>query len=270
TGWDPSPTDLNANPSRMDWQDQRARLRWANEGAPTRAPDSALSVGSEDLVQNLNGEEPDYEVYRSSRPMVRDYNGPLSLGDPGVSASLWQESKRDNSLYRDERAWRPLDLITILVFETSEGKKEADTEVKHKSKILAAIESFLGIDSSIDKRNSQMKFPNVVSAQTTNDFKGEGETTRKGSLKATISGMVVEVLPGDILRIEGKKIISVNQEEQIMVISGLVRPRDIDSTNQVDSAKIANLRIDYYGNGTVGEAQTGGWFTRLVRVLWPF
>jgi len=251
----------------------RAQLRVVRAEDFTLSPDLKdhhLPGDGEQMVQNLNGEDPDLEIYRSSSPNTRDYNGPLSLGDPGVSASLWQESKRDTSLYRDERAWRPLDLITILVFESSEGKKEADTEVKHKSKLLAAIESFLGIDASVKDRNSQMKFPNVMQVQTSNDFKGEGETTRKGSLKATISGMVVEVLPGDILRIEGKKIISVNQEEQIMVISGLVRPRDIDSNNQVDSAKIANLRIDYYGNGTVGEAQTGGWFTRLVRVLWPF
>ena len=187
-----------------------------------------------------------------------------------MTTSLWQEGRRENSLYRDERAWRPLDLITILVIESSEGSKEAETEIKGKSSVLASIESWLGIEASIKDRNSQMQFPDLIKANTTNDFKGEGETTRKGSLKGVISGMVVEVLPGDVLRIEGKKIIAVNQEEQIMVISGLVRPRDIDSNNQVDSAKIANLRIDYYGNGTVGEAQMGGWASRLIRILWPF
>ena len=82
--------------------------------------------------------------------------------------------------------------------------------------------------------------------------------------------MVAEVLPSGILRIEGQKIISVNSEEQVMVISGLVRPRDINSANEVDSSKIANMRIDYYGKGIVGEAQVGGWLGRLMRLIWPF
>jgi len=54
------------------------------------------------------------------------------------------------------------------------------------------------------------------------------------------------------------------------VITGLVRPRDITSDNEVQSTKIAQIRVDYYGKGTVGEAQYGGWFARLLRIIWPF
>jgi flagellar L-ring protein FlgH len=62
----------------------------------------------------------------------------------------------------------------------------------------------------------------------------------------------------------------VNSEEQNMVITGLVRTRDISSGNEVDSSKIANLRIDYYGKGIIGEAQDGGWVSRFMRKVWPF
>lgn len=55
-----------------------------------------------------------------------------------------------------------------------------------------------------------------------------------------------------------------------MVISGLVRQRDITSDNEVNSSKIAQMRIDYYGKGTVGEAQYGGWMARFMRLAWPF
>jgi flagellar L-ring protein precursor FlgH len=85
-----------------------------------------------------------------------------------------------------------------------------------------------------------------------------------------MSAVVAEVLPSGLLRIEGEKIISVNNEEQVMVISGLVRPRDITSDNEVLSTKIAQMRIDYYGKGTVGEAQYGGWLGRVLRIIWPF
>jgi flagellar L-ring protein precursor FlgH len=54
-----------------------------------------------------------------------------------------------------------------------------------------------------------------------------------------------------------------------MVISGLVRPEDVNSNNEVDSSKLANVRIDYYGNGTIGDAQRGGWLGRILRRWWP-
>ena len=243
----------------------RAQYRFA---AGEGSPDAAI--------------EPSYEVYHSSAPDIRDYNGPLSLGDPGVTASLWQESRGGSDLFRDYRAFQALDLITIVVTEVSEGKKEADTDSSTESSILSGITSFFGFEHDAIESNTsgkKTKRPGddftldpsqLIKADSSNEFKGEAETTRKGSLKARISAMVVEVLPGGTMRIEGEKIIAVNNEEQVMVISGLVRPRDVNSNNEVDSSKIANLRIDYFGEGTVGDAQVGGWFGGMLRRLWPF
>ena len=229
--------------------------------------DAYLAGDRSDYLSNLEG---DTEI----RPSIpnRPYNGPLTFGETSVSPSLWESSNQAADLMRDDRAWQPMDLVTILVTESSTGSKEGDTEIKGKSSITATIGQWLGLMNSATKRNSGLadENGNLINATTQNNYKGEGETTRKDTLTATISAMVVEVLPGNILRIEGEKIISLNQEEQTIAISGLVRPRDINSNNEVLSSKIANLRIDYYGRGTVSEAQYGGWFTRMMRILWPF
>ena len=213
-----------------------------------------------------NDHPPQQEVaYRG-----RDYQGPLSLGDPGVTASLWKEARADNDLFHDNRAWQPMDLITIQITENSEGSKEADTKIKAKSTVEAAISKLLGIEATAHNANPNLDPSALINAATKSEYEGTGETTRKGKLTATISGMVAEVLPSGVLRVEGQKIISVNSEEQIMVISGLVRPRDINSDNIVDSKKVANMRIDYYGKGTVGEIQEPGWLMRAINILWPF
>lgn len=264
--------------------DPRARLTLVDDGdngTPEEGGDAAelpRAANDEDIVSNVAGHgsteggDPGYKVYRSSAPNIRDYNGPLSLGDPGVSASLWKETRGENDLFHDYRAWQPMDLITIVVTESSEGKKEADTEISSESSIQAAISNLFGLenDSHFQGDGKDVDISNLINADSTSSYKGEGETTRKGSLKARISGMVVEVLPSGVLRIEGEKIISVNNEEQIMIISGLVRPRDISSDNDVDSSKIANMRIDYFGRGTVGDAQYGGWLSNIIRKIWPF
>lgn len=249
-----------------DKQAQRAHLHFVAE-VDTTEPAVKESDSPPDVVTN----DPAYEVHRSNLIETRDYNGPLSLGDPGVTASLWRESRGTNDIFRDQRAWQPMDLITIIISESSEGSKEADTETKSSSSVQAAIEQLLTFDDDMVEANpSKLDPTSLINASTKNEFKGEGGTARKGKLKASISAMVAEVLPSGVIRIEGQKIISVNSEEQVMVISGLVRPRDINSANEVQSAKIANMRIDYYGNGIVGEAQYGGWLGRILRVIWPF
>jgi flagellar L-ring protein precursor FlgH len=244
-------------------QFERARVSFANQ---------------ETEVTNMPN--PAFTVEESKAPLTRDYQSPLPLGDPGIQASLWRESRRGTFLFQDHRAWQAMDLITIVVSENMSGSTDADTQITTESGIEATFEQLLGvpqyllnkIDTYIttgEDGNADTSKP-LVKGGSKSRYKGEGETKRTGALRGKISAMVVEVLPAGILRIEGKKIVSVNEEDQVMVISGLVRPSDVNSNNEVDSSKIANMRIDFFGKGTVGDAQHGGWLGNIVRRLWPF
>lgn len=253
---------------------QGPRFRFAsNDTAADSLDQGSATVTNLPSESDLSG---NFQMHESSTPNSRDYNGPLSLGDPGVSASLWQESRGETSLYHDFRAWQPMDIITIIITEKSTGNKQADTSAKTGSSFVAGIKNFFGYENDIIDRNSKadgtakIDLANLVNASVESEFNAEGETTRSDSLNAKLSAMIVEVLPGGVLRIEGERIISVNNEEQIMVISGLARTRDINSENQIDSTRIANMRVDYFGRGTVGSPQFGGWFGNLLRLIWPF
>lgn len=279
-----------AVPSKTYSQLVKRQIERENGGAKARpaigemAPRARLSYVADDQslggLGTVNSGESDAESedgfyrYDSSNPHVRSYPGSLPLGDPGVSASLWRESRGNNDLFRDVRAWQPMDLLTILVVERAEGKKEADTELKSNSSVTAAISKLFGLETQVRLNTDQGKTPidptALIDAQASSQFKGEGETNRKDELTASISAMVVEVLPSGILRVEGQKIIAVNSEEQVMAISGLVRPRDINSRNEVNSSQIANMRIDYFGKGVVDDSQHGGWLSNLFRRFWPF
>ena len=110
----------------------------------------------------------------------------------------------------------------------------------------------------------------MFSTNSSLEYKGSGDTTRKNTLTAKISAMVMEVLPTGLLRVEGEKIVSVNAEEQIIKISGIVRPKDVNSYNEIDSSKLGNMRVDYYGQGVLQDVQEPGWGTRFLTKLWPF
>ncbi|MCB0340107.1 MAG: flagellar basal body L-ring protein FlgH [Bdellovibrionales bacterium] len=232
--------------------------------------DAADMRASADFSQGNFSNPPQMYPYGPRGLNPSDYNGPLSLGDPGVSASLWRDSSGTPDFFRDHRAYQPMDLIMVQISESSEGKKKADTDLSSQSDVLTGISSFFGFENDLENSHPSVETSSLVQASAQNDFKGEGETNRKDSLTGSISCMVMEVLPSNILRIEGMKIISVNNEEQVMVLSGLVRPRDISSDNLVQSSRVANMRIDYYGTGQVGNLQREGWLGTFLRKVWPF
>ena len=245
----------------------KAQYRFVDD-VVTNAPDGMKGDANSN---GMNG----VTIYKSNVGLTRDYQGPLDLGDPGIQSSLWRETRGTNDILRDDRAWQAGDLITIAVTENDQGLRQALTNTKSENTLSAKLSNLFGIAGIFNSKaganeTNGITDPSVVSASTSNEFKGQGTTNRSNQLKGRLSVMVAEVLPTGILRIEGKKIVAVNDEEQIMMLSGLVRVRDINSLNEVDSSKVANMRIDYFGKGTVDEAQTPPWGTRLIRTLWPF
>ena len=249
-----------------DVNDARASVHFVNT-------QNGAVPGESEMVSNMDASmqaAPSYTVTHSRNSNVRPYQGPLHVGEPGASSSLWRMHGPGSQLFRDHRAFQPMDLITVVVSETAQGSKEADTETKRESSFLAGITELFNFTDSVVAANPGLDTATMIDADFQSEFTGEGETTRKGSLQARIAAMVVEVLPNGLMRIEGEKIIAVNNEEQVLVISGLVRPRDVNSSNEVMSTKIAHLRVDYYGQGLIGDVQYVGWFGRLINKIWPF
>ncbi|MCC6954823.1 MAG: flagellar basal body L-ring protein FlgH, partial [Deltaproteobacteria bacterium] len=217
----------------------------------------SIDVPSEQLPEPLLGKQ----QAAVPPPPPPGSSAPYYMGQMTANPSLWPDEAQGASLFRDMRAFQPMDIVTIIVNERAEGAKRAQTDAETKSSLLAAVANFFGEELEYVSDNAGLDPTNLINATTESKFEGEGNTTRSGSLKAKISAVILEVLPNGLLRLEGTKIMSVDHEEEIMVISGLVRPRDIDALNQTDSSRIANMRIDFYGRGVVAEQTFPGWFT---------
>ena len=81
---------------------------------------------------------------------------------------------------------------------------------------------------------------------------------------------VVAPLPNGTLVIKGNREIRVNNENQRITLSGLIRPVDISPDNTILSSYVANARIEYTGSGSVSDKQRPGWLTRFIDFIWPF
>ena len=190
---------------------------------------------------------------------------------PPPNGSLWHPELAANYPFLDVRAHFPGDLLTVVVAEQSQGKKDATTETTGESSISASVEDFFGIPAAAVKFLPNGFNPqSVVKAETKRSSKGDGTTSREGVLTANITVRVVALDPNGNLYVRGDKIVSVNRENQHIVLSGTVRPEDIASDNSVLSSRLADARIDYYGSGVVGDKQNVPLTHRLFDWVWPF
>ena len=80
-----------------------------------------------------------------------------------------------------------------------------------------------------------------------------------------------QVLANGNLVIRGEKWLKLNQGEEYVQISGIVRPADIAPNNTVLSTQVADARIAYTGKGAINDANVMGWLARFfASALFPF
>lgn len=186
------------------------------------------------------------------------------------TGSLWSEAEARALIGMDGNARRVGDLITVQVADTSSTTLGADTSTSRAGKSGYGIDAMLGLETSITAANPNMGGAIKLGGTSESTMDGQGRTSRQGTLAATLTCQVVEVLPNGNLRIRGTKQIRVNRETQYLTLEGVVRPRDILVDNTVRSDLIAEARIEFTGAGVLADKQGPGWGTRLADTVWPF
>lgn len=185
-----------------------------------------------------------------------------------ANGSLWQTSS--GSLMEDLKARRKGDTLTVVILEQASASKEATTGTSRSAAMSAGIPNLLGLETNMTGIRNWMDLSKMVSAGTDSKYDGSGSTTRKENLAATITARVMDVLPNGNLLIEGRRNVKVNHEDQIIVLEGTVRPRDITADNLVNSTFIADARISYSGKGVISDRQRPGWLMSALDIIWPF
>jgi flagellar L-ring protein precursor FlgH len=198
--------------------------------------------------------------------------------------SLWQSGEAScASMFSDSKACRTNDLITVMISETSTATRTATTTTGRETTVDDKVESWFGIKgvwnilkNVIGTGGDVKASPQDSSAlpamklSAAHDFKGTGTTLRNDAITAKITCKVTEVLPNKNLMIEGRQNVSVNAEEQILVLSGIIRPQDVTVDNTVYSYNVMDAKISYSGKGPLGDKQRRGFFEWVGDKLWPF
>lgn len=205
---------------------------------------------------------------RPEEEMARSMPQPSYEKNQPPEGSLYNQNSMN--LYKDNRAQDIGDIIMVEIVETSSGSKNAETTTERESEISGDLTSLFSFDKWMMLKNNDITGAKTLEASLANDFEGTGETSRDSSVTATISARVIDKTVNGNLKIRGRRKITVNNETQHIILSGLVRPTDVSADNSIQSSQIADARIDYTGTGVLSEKQQPGWFARGIDILWPF
>ena len=183
--------------------------------------------------------------------------------------SLWTPNGRMVDIYAGQQAKRVGDLVIVQIEESSSAEKEAKTDSSRSNSMKGGVTNFLGLP--LDKASiGGYGLQPTVEMSSSNNFESDGKTSRKGDLSGTVTARITRVLPSNNLLIEGKKQIRINAEVQYIMLSGIIRPEDITAANTVPSTRIADLQVDYYGSGILGDQQRKGFLSRALDKIWLF
>lgn len=200
------------------------------------------------------------------RRMVLALTAALLLA-PGVSAPAAADSlyTEDSGGFLTDRlgdrrsTLGPGALVTVLVTENMIASSGATTKASKQGRTQASWD----FGSLISGAGGKSAFD----LNGRNEFQGDGVTKRADTITLLVAATIQEILPDGSLRLAGEKKLRVNDEESTVIISGIVRPYDIDGSNQIQSTKVANLKVDFRGAGSASAKATPGILTRLFNWL---
>jgi flagellar L-ring protein precursor FlgH len=172
------------------------------------------------------------------------------LASAQTSPSGW------SSLVSDRVASRVGDSLTVLIFETAQASNTARRGAKKATRIAGEVAA----DSEAHRAEGALN----------TSFDGLGETSRTDRLVASISAVVVDILPNGDLRLAGEQSLLVNGERTVIRLSGRARPADITETNTVLSSRMADAQIEYSGHGFGARSARPGLVPRMLDKLGLF
>lgn len=194
---------------------------------------------------------------------------------PQASDGAIYRAGGDMRLFEDMKARRVGDILTIVLSERTNASKRATTGTKKSNDISVDNPTLLGAPVTFGLPGALPLGGRALTLETgvqsEQSFSGEGDSTQSNTLQGNISVTVLEVLPNGNLVVRGEKWLTINQGDEYVRISGVVRPQDIGANNTVSSTLVADAKIAYAGKGTVADAAAMGWGSRFFNSKWwPF
>jgi flagellar L-ring protein precursor FlgH len=173
---------------------------------------------------------------------------------------------RDIRLFEDRKANRIGDILTVRLVEQTNASKSSQTSTDKSTETTLANPTVFG---TVLTNKGIPLFGGSLSGDQ--QFEGKGSSSQSNSLAGDITVTVVDRLPNGNLLIRGEKWVTLNQGQEFIRLSGIIRPDDIQPDNSLLSTRIANAKITYSSKGVLAAANRMGLISRFFHsILHPY
>ena len=184
--------------------------------------------------------------------------------------SLWRAGAR--AFFKDHRAKHVGDILTITLNLDDSATMANSTERERDDSETTSVTTLFGLEAEFSKvlPNAVNNGGNLLAFDGAHSTKGDGDIARSETIELTFAAVVTQVLPNGSLAIIGRQEIRVNSELRELMVTGVIRPEDIESDNSIAHEKIAEMRVAYGGRGTLSDLQQPRWGTQIWDIIFPF
>lgn len=190
---------------------------------------------------------------------------PLPPPIPRTEGAIYQTGQQ-MELFADLKARRVGDVLTIRLTETTTASKNAETKTAKTTTVNNTGPTIFG--KTFTAGGVPIGTTTLAGADA---FDGSGSSTQGNSLAGSLTVTVTDVQSNGNLVVQGDKTLKLNQGDEYVHVSGIVRRADILTDNTVTSDKVADAHISYSGKGVVNSANSMGWLARFFNsVFAPF
>ncbi len=235
----------------------------------------ALTVTGCNVLSRLSEVGDGPELTKIVNPVARPGYRPVSLPMPTPQVaeenpnSLWRAGAK--AFFKDHRAKEIGDVLTVKLALSDSATLANTTERVRADKEDTNITQLLGLEAEFAKVLPQaVSAAALLSFDNAHETKGDGDIVRSETISLTFAAVVTQILPNGSLVIVGRQEILVNSELRELMVTGVVRPSDIDSDNTISHEKIAEMRVAYGGSGTISQLQQPRWGTQIWDIIFPF
>jgi len=201
------------------------------------------------------------KVY-GKRPVVMPMPAPETQDNQ--ANSLWRNGAR--TFFNDQRANNIGDILTVSIDISDSADVNNTTERSRSSAEDSDLTNFFGLENYLGR----VAPGSVTSLGSTSSNRGAGSVARSETINLTVAAVVTQVLPNGNLVIAGRQEVRINREVRDLLVSGMVRPQDISSSNVIAHTQIAEARISYGGRGIITDAQNPRYGQELYDIIFPF
>jgi flagellar L-ring protein FlgH len=174
----------------------------------------------------------------------------------------------------EPRRFAMQDLVTIIVRESTENETDAKLDAKKDTNWNGAVSGWPGIRGVDDVFNmflkTHMSQNPSVGVKFSNEFKGDGQNTRKDTFTSRITARIIDIKPNGLLVVEARKFIQTEKESLNMVLTGTCRKEDVATDNTVLSTQIYDLHLVKKHEGDVNDTVKKGVLTKVFDFLFNF